>query len=387
MEKLLKLILYIVNLPLHLLSSILPKSKDVWIFGAWFGDRYSDNSRYLFEYVSDFDSEIDAIWLTRDSNLVQSIRKKGYKAYTTYSFMGYLKTMLCGVGVTCTGKGDVNNYVFAGSSKLVNLWHGTALKKIMYDDKITFKSNRFLSNIFPFLGKTEYDLICAPSEEVKRVFTSAFRVDSGRVVVTGNPRNDSFGKKNKRLEKEGLKGVYMPTHRSEGSVNFVENFISWADKITDTLNEYKITLYVKLHYYHSKELINYGFNSSCVVFVQDSEIDNDVYSFISDKDFLITDYSSIYFDFLITDRPIIFFPYDKEDYLTKDRELYYNYNDVTPGPKVYEAEALKNELAKIANGVDKYKKERKRVNSIFNNFYDGENSKRVYEQIKLLLDR
>jgi len=45
-------------------------------------------------------------------------------------------------------------------------------------------------------------------------------------------------------------------------------------------------------------------------------------------DILITDYSSIYIDFLLTNKPIVFYAYDIKNYLSKDRELYFNYNNV-----------------------------------------------------------
>jgi CDP-glycerol glycerophosphotransferase len=43
---------------------------------------------------------------------------------------------------------------------------------------------------------------------------------------------------------------------------------------------------------------------------------------------LITDYSSIFIDFLLTDKPIIFYSYDIEHYLKKDREMYFDYQDI-----------------------------------------------------------
>ncbi|MCV5480587.1 CDP-glycerol glycerophosphotransferase family protein, partial [Escherichia coli] len=52
------------------------------------------------------------------------------------------------------------------------------------------------------------------------------------------------------------------------------------------------------------------------------------------SDFLITDYSSIYFDYLYLNRPIIFFPFDLEKY-TASRDFYLSYNEATPGVKVY----------------------------------------------------
>lgn len=48
---------------------------------------------------------------------------------------------------------------------------------------------------------------------------------------------------------------------------------------------------------------------------------------------LVTDYSSIYFDYLLLDKPIIFFNYDLEEYLNNSRDMYFNYDEFTPGRK------------------------------------------------------
>ena len=59
-------------------------------------------------------------------------------------------------------------------------------------------------------------------------------------------------------------------------------------------------------------------------------------------DILFTFYSSCYIDFLNTGRTIIFYPYDLNDYITHDRELYFDYYDelITPGVKCITEEEL-----------------------------------------------
>ena len=80
--------------------------------------------------------------------------------------------------------------------------------------------------------------------------------------------------------------------------------------------------------------------------------DADVYTFLSEVDILITDYSSIYFDYLLWERPIIFFPYDLEYYRDEDRGLIFEYDEYTPGPKIFNAKELENVLSK---GIDDFR--------------------------------
>ena len=65
-----KLLLYVINLPIYCLSLFVPRKNNIWIFGAWFGEKYSDNSKYLFEYVNQHHKNIQCIWLSRDRDTI-----------------------------------------------------------------------------------------------------------------------------------------------------------------------------------------------------------------------------------------------------------------------------------------------------------------------------
>jgi hypothetical protein len=55
----------------------------VWIFGAWYGRKFSDNSKYLFFYVSTCHPEIKAIWLTHNRQVLPvGLPSTGTKAMT-----------------------------------------------------------------------------------------------------------------------------------------------------------------------------------------------------------------------------------------------------------------------------------------------------------------
>ena len=86
--------------------------------------------------------------------------------------------------------------------------------------------------------------------------------------------------------------------------------------------------------------------------------DADPYVFLKMADVLITDYSSIYFDYLLLDRPIIFFAYDLEEYLSDSREMYFDYDEFTPGEKVNDYQELKSGIVKVIYYSDQYKEAR-----------------------------
>ncbi|GAB6077191.1 CDP-glycerol glycerophosphotransferase family protein [Desulfurobacterium crinifex] len=399
LEKLKKLLIYVVMLPLYWLSFIIPKDKNLWVFGAWFGERYADNSKYLFEYVNKYHPEIKAVWLTSNRKTFEIVKNKGYNVLKISSLKGIVYSLRAKVGIISTGLRDINMYL-TGNMQIVQLWHGTPLKRIMFDDKVTFRPpttfKKILFLVFPFLKKNLYysdALLIATSEEVRKKISSAFRVPLERVKVTGYPRNDSFfqdyrenlefAKKMLHLKLKGKKlAIYMPTHRKEGEMDISKLLFSDMEFIDKKLQELNCMLLVKLHYYHTNESLHLRKKKfSNIIMLNDDLIEHDIYAILKLVDILITDYSSVYFDFLLLDKPIIFAPFDMESYLKNDREFYYDYNEVTPGPKAKNWNEVLVYLKEAIENPEKYGKERERIKKIFHKYQDGNSSKRVFNEI------
>jgi len=382
---------------LYGMSSLMPKNDKIWIFGAWFGEKYTDNSKYLYEYINKNHKNIRAIWLTKNKDTLRMIQNKGYETYYMYSLTGIFLSMKAKVGIISTSSKDINHYCSC-NMKFIQLWHGIPLKKIVYDDVITCnypnKAKRAIMKLFPF-SIEDYNkmLIISTSPEVSKTLTSAFRVTASNVVVTGYPRNDAFFiansnvpiiKKINNLKKNSFKiGIYMPTHRQEGKINIFELFSGNIDKINDYLKGINTILLIKFHFYHLKEIKNIN-KLSNIIFINDNDIDQDIYSILRQTDFLITDYSSIFFDYLLLDKPIIFAPFDQEDYLKNDREFYYNYELVTPGIKAKDWDEV---LERVKNLIYcdnyTYNEERAFIKKMFHTFSDGNSSERVFQAIKI----
>jgi len=404
LKKVKKLFIYTAMLPLYWLSYLMPKDKNLWVFGAWFGERYADNSKYLFEYVNKYHSEIKAIWLINNQGTFELVKKKGYKVYKVNSLKGIFYSLKAKVGVISTGLNDINIYT-TGNMQIIQLWHGIPLKKIMFDDKITFKHpttfTKFLFLIFPFLKKGLYysnALVITTSEEVQRKISSAFRVPLEQVKITGYPRNDSFfqnseeslefAKKILHLKLKGKKlAIYMPTHRNEGEMDISKLLFSNMEFIDKKLQELNCILLIRLHYYHSNESLCLEKNKFLnIIILNDSSIDHDIYNILKFMDILITDYSSVYFDYLLTNNPIIFAPFDIDEYQKQDREFYYEYNEVTPGPKCKNWDEVLEWIKKFKENPNLYSEERKKIRDRFHKYQDGKSCERVYQEIKKLLN-
>lgn len=77
----------------------------------------------------------------------------------------------------------------------------------------------------------------------------------------------------------------------------------------------------------------------------------DIESLLAISDILITDYSSVGFEFAILERPIVFFAYDKDQYLD-ERGMYYDYEEITPGPICTETEEIISYIDSLKDGFD-----------------------------------
>ena len=374
-----KLLIYTINITLYIISKCVRKNKNIWVFGAWFGQHYSDNSKYLFEYANKYHKKIRAIWLSENKNVCHLVKLKGYEVYHTYSIKGYYYSMKANVSISCTGLNDINVYIPANI--LVNLWHGIALKKICYSDDITFKYSKtkqiILNFIFPCRRKLEdYSLTCACSAKEANNLSEAFRQPIRKIITSGLPRNDVFEiTKSNNISKI----IYMPTHRNEGEFDLYKLFFNDIEFINKKLKEIDVTLYIKFHYYHLKN--SNMQDRSNIFFIKDEDIKQDIYSFLPQTDILITDYSSVYFDYLLIDNPIIFAPFDYEEYIKKDRELYYDYDKVTPGPKCKNWTEVLEWIIKFKNDPNLYKEERKKIRDYFHQYQDNKSSERVMKNI------
>ena len=123
-------------------------------------------------------------------------------------------------------------------------------------------------------------------------------------------------------------------------------------------------------------------SSSNNIFLLDQD---DIYKVLHTFSMLITDYSSIYFDYLLTNNPIIFTPFDKDNYLKKDREFYYSYDKITPGPHALNWKEVMHNIDNFLLNPALFQDERKLMKNKFHYFQDNESSHRVLKAIYDLL--
>ena len=381
-----KLIINILLYPMYIISLFIPKSKNIWVFGSWFGNSFSDNSRYLYEHVVNNEKKIIPIWLTKNQNVIQELRSKNLKCYHINSIRGFYYTARSKVIIVSQGLIDINKMGISNQTKVL-LWHGTPMKKIAYDDQINAHSyNKILFSytekiwnfFFPF-DRENWALITASSEEVKNKFITAFKSNINVVKVTGYPRYDIIlSKKNLlKFEKSNKKLVlYAPTFRDN---YFKFDFFKGLNlkKLELILEQSNATFIVNVH--PKLKLDENIFKKYNNIIINNF---TDVNILLAEVDILLTDYSSIYFDFLLKNRPIIFTPFDYDDYINNNRKFYYKYSDITPGKKCNNWHETLIEIQNVFDGNDLYMSKRQEMKKIFHKYEDLNNCNRIINRIK-----
>lgn len=355
------------------LTSIIPKDNKTIIFGAWYGKKYADNSKALFEYASKH-TNYNCIWITNSKELRDNIKHKGYKAEVSTSGKGIIAQMRAIAAFSCTGKYDFNRFLLGGCIH-IELWHGVGGgKKIGYDD-IHFRKlmelprNNWYKKIEKYPYRHYYQ-VCT-SEEMKRVFSSAFRLKDNQFIMAGQPRNDMFFDPNYRISSFDTAVfvnkrviLYLPTHRLEGKMKMNCSELFDLKELNRFCERNNCIFLIKKHFYHKSETENLESYSHIIDWTQLSNIDTNELLMIAD--YLISDYSSVTADYLLLNRPIFYYCFDLKRYLEKDREMYWPYVEITPGRKAESFDELLYSLKYvIEDGVDEYIDDRERVLSMF----------------------
>lgn len=321
--------------------------KDIIIFESFFGRKYSDNPKAIYEYMKDRYPKYKMYWNVNKEHTAYF--KENHIPYVTrFSFKGIFKQARAKYWFT-----NVRRplwWIKPAGATIVQTWHGTPLKTIGVDVNTGsmpgVDAAKYHSQVTKDSDRWDYSV--TPNQYSSDIFRRAFRLNRNQMINSGYPRNDiltNYTKKDTDRIKASL-GIdankkvilYAPTWRDNEYVKadyFTAKLHLDLDKMKSELGEDSLIL-VRTHYLiaNSLDLTDYeGFAMN----VADYEDINDLYLI---SDLLITDYSSVFFDYATLRRPIIFFAYDLDEYANDIRGFYFDYEKEVPGPIVKDTDAV-----------------------------------------------
>lgn len=356
------------------LSKLMPRDPNRIAIGAWYGNFYSDNPKYLVEYLLK-NTDYSIFWignkqmskcLPRHNNL-HFIQKGCWKAYWT---LLRSKFWFC-----CTGRGvDLTRLPIHGNAVSINLWHGTPSGKRSDHNTVWDKNSPLgrgirgaLERTYTFMISGQRDWLTAANDSEATTLSNGFPASFSpdKALKIGTPRYDylihnannadhirTLKEKYSRILKfDPRKKLisYMPTWRNAGGKIFCFYNLPAAEQMDlKRLLDSQNAVLIEKHHVHTYELFPPPSDSLCSIAVK-GELQHqlDTQELLLISDILITDYSSIYVDIGAICRPTIHYVYELDEFTKDDTGIPDNFEEIVGGPIVKDLQSLKKETVRL----------------------------------------
>lgn len=367
-----------------------PIEEKTILFESFQGRQYtcSPKAMYLAALGDERFSDYTFVWSLRDLKAHSFLKEDPRTRLIRYGSRGYLKIAACAkYWVT---NSTMQPYLTPRRGQVfVQTWHGTPLKRLGCDLKLSPNKSQKLSQVHAQYRQQGKKITCflSPSVFYTEKIASAFALTdeerAQKIIPCGYPRNDrlfsctpqEIERLKQRLELPPDKKIllYAPTFRDdhhERGKGFLYKVGIDFDRLYRELSADYIVLF-RAHYF----IIN-GFDfEKYGGFVRNVSHYDDINDLYLVSDMLLTDYSSVFFDYANLCRPIMFFMYDFEDYKDRLRDFYLEMSEL-PGPIVYRNEDVCDMIRQTARDFvldEKYKA----FNRRFNTYNDRNSSMRA----------
>lgn len=358
------------NLFMHIIlltSYLTPRNKNKWLVGNARG--FNNNTKYFFIHTKEILQMKHCYWICKSKKYRSEIQQLGYKAYHPWSFLGLYHLLTAKVYVYDSHISALNFWT-SGRVKKVNLWHGVGIKNIEFKRQMEKdEEENWLNYLRRPVNYVRPDLFLSTSPMMTKHFAECFRIPETHCIESEYPRCAIFKKTKtellsfisiyenqeaqelvERLTNASRSYIYMPTWR-ETKDDLLKKAGFDLQALESVLKEKNELFLFKLHPFTKIEIDTSAYDH---ILFMDNKMD--IYPLLPFTDVLITDYSSIYYDYLlIPDKEILLFPFDYKEYIASERDLAFDFDEYTPGARVYNFIDL---LHTIQNG-QKYENSKK----------------------------
>ncbi len=378
----------------RLLRAACGHRRDRIVFVGEYGGMFSGNAKYL--YLEAERRGLQAFWLVRDRAWRRELEQGGVRVVTGGLRAWWVSLRAAWLAVDNRDWQARFPCLLRLPLPRIQLWHGVGFKRIErmllpagMREKLSVKERALFRRRYP-----RYDRLVSTSPFYSReVFAPAFHVPEASIVEAGYPRNDIFYRdirgahlftdrpvldEVRQRRREGWKvALFMPTFRD------IRARFDWGAalpvaELAPFLARHRLLLVMKFHSLP-------GFRNLCgdgdtCMRVCDNR--RDAYPLLKEADLLVTDYSSVYTDFLHAGRPVLFYPFDYEEYVTAHRDIQFDYDEWTPGPKARTFAELLHWLDHfLVQGKDGFADRRRALLGLAFRHHDGESGSRVLAEM------
>lgn len=379
----------------RLMDSLWPKDQSSIVFYSGLRGEYSDNSRYLFErFIQEYGDEFSILWATwsesalHDTGIDERWRRH---MVNIKSIRGVLSLLRAKVVLFSWAAPGFPGMWLSKRTVTIQLWHGIPIKRIGRCTLHRDKNGR--SEDARVFQKYDYWICSSLIERNSISLCTGIPIDNVR--TTGYPRNDylvehkdsgdpallaQFPYLGKRVI------LYAPTWHSNQRVKFFPFDDFSKDGLISWLERNDAYMILRTHLANddvptASEPTDENSLKSERIFILNQTSLKDIQEMLPHIDILISDYSGIWVDFLLLDRPIVFVPYDLAEY-ERVPGLLYDYDYITPGPKVHRFAEMLSEIESYFANPSKDSERRDHIKRLFHKYDDGLAYRRIYQLIK-----
>lgn len=370
------------------IERLIPKDSRLVLLTSWLGEKYIDNSKYVYEYLLDY-KDYKAVWMTNNNQIYDNLKENNRPVCKFNSLRGLWYQLRAQVVFSSIQFADYNPWL-VNRCLYIDLGHGHPIKD---PGKEHFtEESRLVDSLI--LNKIDYYAIVA-SDFSRRLYTQVIDIPLNKILVSDFARNDVFidaslrDGKNLFIQviKEKYKKVvtYMPTHRGMGACKMEMHGILPLEALQSLCERNNVLFVIKKHFYHrdEKDFLEKYPNIMDITSVED--IDPQVLLFQSDV--LVTDYSACYIDYMLLNRPLLFYQYDIADFTSNERSLYMSFKDIDIAPVSFGQEDFIRDLESVINGPDIFEDRRNEfAKTYFNNLHQQNGRKKVVDIMQQLLN-
>lgn len=363
---------------IRLLNSLFAVRKNKILFISYYGSQYGCNPKYLSQYLVDREKNWDIVWaFTQPERYdIKEIRKVRYMS------LAYFYEL-------CTSRVIVTNYRMTSlfrkrkNQLYIQTWHSSLRLKMIEKDAAATLPPHYIE--MAKADSQQTDLLLSGCQYSTSIFQRSFWYD-GEIAATGTPRNDLLFQKDPAL-KETIRqqigvspaynvALYAPTFRKNDSLDCYDLNYDELARILEERFGGKWRIAVRLHP-HLRNL------STQLLEKEKATIDvtqfDDIQELLFASDLLITDYSSLMFDFAMTSRPCLLYVPDLEEYIAKDRSLYFKVEEL-PFPICRTRQELKEKIIRF--DPDQYTLQVSRFLQSIGSYESGQAAEKVVDLIR-----
>lgn len=362
------------------------KLKEDWVFiESFFGKYYNDSPKYLYEHL--LETRGDKYRYIYCLNQKSSMMKGHPTVVKRFSLRYVYYTTRCKYQIYNTRQPQW--LVKREGQIFLDTWHGTPLKKLVFDLDDIHAASQNHKRMF-YKQDKDWDYLISANRFSTDVFERAFDYPREQILEYGYPRNDILYsprrdeiaaevKKELRIPDGKRVILYAPTWRDNQFYGKGQYKFSLAMDLERLKKEFSkdSVLLLRTHYYIADQIDLTGLED----FVYNGSKYEDVSRLYLISDICITDYSSVFFDYANLRRPILFFAYDYQDYKDEIRGLYIDMEKDLPGPILETNDELVDALHHMDRITEEYSERYDVFYDRFCSVDDGHASERTIDTV------